>query len=1274
MTPQRLAAGAAGRAPVGVLAALVLVSLARQSASVASTCYDVTWGQEECERSGCLWAGGACKSCSGGTHGLFGAAGDFLFYGGRKYIIATGLATFSAAQENCKDTYGGYLATADTPEESLFLRNYIRKDIWLGHYDSDTGAALVLCNMDETCGSTCPTCDPTTYTNWRPGNAGGSNQGPDDCIIGISGSMLWTWTKCSNTHTYVCEVKAEPQTLALGFDGLEILRFDSPASGTCADDFCSLVGGHLLSLESAEKTRKLEAALPNAGNLHIGLTAVEGLKPDAYRVWAWSSGDGFPPDVNAAAVGDVWQNWQSSSTLASPRAMKDAAGWTWSVADDAELDFACQRGVAAPSAVRGKCSELLSAAGSDILLRLSFEPSAQRAHALAADGVLAGKPVYYGQDGITDAAGKFGSAAGFKGGVRDVIQLPSVNRYFPGMYPTSDFSVCLWLFLGAGSRGTILSVANYFGDTATTEGVGYSLTVSSVGDLVFRAAGIDSLVEIMLRPIFALGLWGHVCYVHTATEMRVFINGEEPAQGTVRSVIDTYPEHVYLTAAPPTRGQVFMGCSSTGDEPLHDAKVDELVIIKRAITLQEAADIRDKCVPVSTFPPATFPPGTTAPLATFEPSPTAEPAAETALPAQADRHVSVRVVEPAVTSESVAAGTAVISIELLPVGGASTSWRAPTNITVSATDPAADVYLATDRTKSATGLAAFGDASFFEAEVQGSVLLLRFVGDETYASKEEETVVVSVRESATWADRDGVRLRVEGTGDATFVIESYEGPVSETEKTVVDGVTTATALASVNGAAAANAARTAALLHLMECPVDMRTGELSRAENPLQLTLSLFDAPARGGALVGNTIVIYSFFALHALIVVTVYYCKRRSDKTVTMLKCAAICRFPSYTFFPAIFFYQATLESGVNIFLHEPSAGGIMIALFCVSVYNIALWIGVTYVLHPVNFSANFMHFSPARTHCERASRFALGAGDYQSAKDRSYVWRFGLLFQDFWPHSSRYIHVEILFNTMLGILDGIEMRSKLMCKVHVSLVLGGYLVYLTYACYKRPNHAPLNNLVHIGTALAQTLAVICVLAHMFQSDQNSSAAQLALYFLYSSMFLLFIKSLLDLLSACHENIVNITRRDSKSADEIEIEDVEKLDLNDLALQDSNYYLGEADSPFSRASTVMEHRFRTYDPDDELMLPAQSPLASAHASPLASPRSTPDGLKLLSSHLGNSLIPSSTLLLRSPSSPPSRKGSGRLSILNGSQSPIIRVRDLSRHDSYNRDRGFVNL
>eukprot|EP01064_Diplonema_japonicum_P036082 TRINITY_DN8002_c0_g2_i1.p2 TRINITY_DN8002_c0_g2~~TRINITY_DN8002_c0_g2_i1.p2 ORF type:complete len:137 (+),score=10.67 TRINITY_DN8002_c0_g2_i1:282-692(+) len=134
--------------------------------------------------------------------------------------------------------------------------------------------------------------------------------------------------------------------------------------------------------------------------------------------------------------------------------------------------------------------------------------------------------------------------------------------------------------------------------------------------------------------------------------------------------------------------------------------------------------------------------------------------------------------------------------------------------------------------------------------------------------------------------------------------------------------------------------------------------------------------------MVGNLLFMLIVLSVHGSIVFLVYFLRKSKAGHASWVAAAGTCRFPSYSFLPTMFFYQSTLESSVNVLLHEPM-GGRIVALLCIIGFQGTTAAGLYYVLKPGVFTGVLVEYPNA----DPVMRFLVGAGDYASPKDSTYV-----------------------------------------------------------------------------------------------------------------------------------------------------------------------------------------------------------------------------------------------------------------------------------------------
>ena len=454
---------------------------------------------------------------------------------------------------------------------------------------------------------------------------------------------------------------------------------------------------------------------------------------------------------------------------------------------------------------------------------------------------------------------------------------------------------------------------------------------------------------------------------------------------------------------------------------------------------------------------------------------------------------------PATTSEEVKAGTAEIVIVLEHA-----EWQPPISVGVG---PGHDVVVVGGALEKGFIAHALEDG-FLTTAVVDKTLTISMRESNNFGADTDETIQLAFSPEAFSAP---VVLPSESL---SYSITKTDGPISPKTKEVIESVALVTSFSSP-----ANAGRTNSLLQLMNCPMDLGAGQMSWAENPLKLTLTGFDSPGRAGAIAGNTILVAASLLTHFLIALMILaYRKVMDRRNATLIMAMSRARFPSYSFLPAMLFFQTTIESATHVLKTEPDVVRKLLPIGVMLTYCLGLIVIVAYAVKDSVFEGTFEKCDRPPSACGKLIRIFAGKGDWRSPNEDNFVWRYGLTYRDFWPHSHRFMLIEIGFSGGIGVINGIEMTKRSSCRVQLILLLALFLLYTFVLMWKRPYHAVANNICGIGGALAQSCAILCILLHLSGNNPESFAGHLALGFIFTSLCFLIPKSLIELTGAIYD------------------------------------------------------------------------------------------------------------------------------------------------------------
>ena len=327
------------------------------------------------------------------------------------------------------------------------------------------------------------------------------------------------------------------------------------------------------------------------------------------------------------------------------------------------------------------------------------------------------------------------------------------------------------------------------------------------------------------------------------------------------------------------------------------------------------------------------------------------------------------------------------------------------------------------------------------------------------------------------------------------------------------------AVTSSAAAGASQAGRTLMILKLLDCPYEFDDDQLSFAENPTGLTVGPWAKfPHRTGAFLGNIMLISGLVVFHGIIAFTVYYVRKDNNKVHTLLGAMGMARFPNYCFLPAMFFYQITLESSLGVLFYDPYVWSKILSIAAIVFLNGSVAVFIIYPTMPHVFSvvknAKFFYWPASKSIWAKLRNFVFGPGDYFSARDTSFIWRCGLVFQDFWPKYHRFMICELVFVSILSLIDAIEAQSVAQCRAQLWVILVLYLIFTALLIKCRPYHANINNLTSIGSSGFQTATVALILAHLYSEapEETDWMIETAKGCLYISIIMFLTKTTVDI------------------------------------------------------------------------------------------------------------------------------------------------------------------
>lgn len=179
-------------------------------------------------------------------------------FNGHRYRYYEGDITWTEARAMCQ-SLGGHLVTINSPEEQAFIQaKYPGTTGWIGAYGDENGWSWV-------------TGENWSYTNWAPNEPNNTNG--DEWFGHIWNGMQWNDAADNDPRNdqrgYYCEFDTLYDT-GIGvpspsenenttvFNGHTYAYYDTACSWEQANEYCRSMGGHLVTITSAEEQAKVE--------------------------------------------------------------------------------------------------------------------------------------------------------------------------------------------------------------------------------------------------------------------------------------------------------------------------------------------------------------------------------------------------------------------------------------------------------------------------------------------------------------------------------------------------------------------------------------------------------------------------------------------------------------------------------------------------------------------------------------------------------------------------------------------------------------------------------------------------------------------------------------------------------------------------------------------------------------------------------------------------------------------------------------------------------
>lgn len=151
-----------------------------------------------------------------------------------------------------------------------------------------------------------------------------------------------------------------------------------------------------------------------------------------------------------------------------------------------------------------------------------------------------------------------------------------------GLAITGAISICLWLKLESSGIRRMVTKYTTVGNQRAYQ-VMSTLTADNDIGFVLSPDGTNVTSAYTAADVVAAGTWAHVAAVYNGTDMRIYVNGALPNNGTNNP--KTYSSGIYDTSA------AFILGNYSGNANYMDGLLDEVAVFNRALSAAEVAKI-----------------------------------------------------------------------------------------------------------------------------------------------------------------------------------------------------------------------------------------------------------------------------------------------------------------------------------------------------------------------------------------------------------------------------------------------------------------------------------------------------------------------------------------------------------------------------------------------------------------------------------------------------------------------------------------------------------
>eukprot|EP01065_Artemidia_motanka_P048639 TRINITY_DN7875_c0_g3_i1.p1 TRINITY_DN7875_c0_g3~~TRINITY_DN7875_c0_g3_i1.p1 ORF type:complete len:499 (+),score=56.52 TRINITY_DN7875_c0_g3_i1:752-2248(+) len=292
-------------------------------------------------------------------------------------------------------------------------------------------------------------------------------------------------------------------------------------------------------------------------------------------------------------------------------------------------------------------------------------------------------------------------------------------------------------------------------------------------------------------------------------------------------------------------------------------------------------------------------------------------------------------------------------------------------------------------------------------------------------------------------------------------------------------------------------------------------------ENILCLNIRASSLPGSLGGLVSNLLVSPGLLLLHFLIAAAWYVryggnvpplCASGGGnmfshlRRMTWLDAQGTARFPSFSVWPMLLVFQATLDHGATLVLYSGDRGAVAGSFaIVISITTLCLILLRTWQMPAAT--------TPAEPGLQPWIKFIFGSQYWDSrlSGDPTFVPRWALVFKDYNEAHRWFLAVEIVLMQALALLNAWRPQARSLCTTRTILVCVALLIYLVVLLWRRPFLAPLDLWHLVAVTLCQVAGLVLIVLALSHEPSEGWAGQGSAVLLVCSSALVALKGVFD-------------------------------------------------------------------------------------------------------------------------------------------------------------------